>query len=119
MTKIIACGGRNWSNRDSVRRELSLLPKDVLIIHGAATGADSLVEEVAKELGLKTKPFPAEWAKYSRAAGPIRNQAMLKELNGATSMLLVFHTDLPNSKGSKDMVARAVDAGWNIRLIKD
>lgn len=119
MIKIIACGDRRWSNKDSVERELSLLPKEVLILHGAATGADSLVEEVAKELGLKTKPFPAEWSKYSRAAGPIRNKAMLDFLNGEPFMLLVFHKDLPNSKGSKDMVARAVDAGMSIRLIKD
>lgn len=41
-------------------------------------GADRIGEQYAKENGLKKTIFKAEWGKYGRAAGPIRNEEMAK-----------------------------------------
>ena len=56
---------------------------------------------------MKVIKFPAEWDKYGKAAGVLRNQQMLDE--GYPDLVVYFHKDLENSKGTKDMVTRAVD----------
>ena len=43
------------------------------IVSGGAKGADSLGERFAKDYNKEMIVFPAEWDKYGRAAGPLRN----------------------------------------------
>lgn len=75
-----------------------------LVIHGGAQGVDSLVEEAAYLLGIPTRILPADWDKHGRAAGPIRNQAMI---DMKPSVLLAF----PGGRGTADCVRRARAAG--------
>ena len=52
------------------------------MIHGAAPGADSRASAATRHLGLKERPFPAQWRKdgvYNPKAGLIRNVEMLDE----------------------------------------
>lgn len=109
--RVIFTGGRRYRSLSKVREVIRELPSDVVIIHGCARGADSLVEEVAKELGLQTEHFPADWRKYGRAAGPIRNEQML--LSGA-DLVIAF----PGNRGTADMVRRAKKAGVTVREIR-
>jgi hypothetical protein len=59
--------------------------------------------------------YPAQWHKYGRAAGPIRNQQMLAE--GKPDLVLAFHDDIDGSRGTKDMVNRARRAGVKVEVI--
>jgi hypothetical protein len=59
----------------------------------------------ARILGVEVLPFPAQWKKFGRAAGPIRNRQMLVE--GKPDLVIAFHDDLKNSDGSKNMLAQA------------
>lgn len=64
----------------------------------------------------------ADWEKYGKRAGPIRNQAMLDYLvlgreSGQTVGVVAFHDGLEASKGTKDMVTRATKAGVPVKLI--
>ena len=43
------------------------------IVTGGARGADVLAEKYAKENGMALRLFPAEWDRYGRKAGYIRN----------------------------------------------
>jgi hypothetical protein len=109
--RVLFCGDRNWSDREIVRREMLALHAawpDVVICHGAARGADSLAGEEAAKLGIPVTAFPADWKKYGRGAGPIRNRQMLKEF--APTMVIALHDDLKASKGTKDMVTMARQA---------
>jgi hypothetical protein len=110
--KILVTGDRDWSRLLVIftvfldfLSEYNIDPKDVIVIHGDCRGADRLCELVAKELGMKPDPYPANWTKYGRAAGPIRNSQMLKE-NPDIELAFAFHPDLDNSKGTKDMVEK-------------
>lgn len=81
QVRVLICGGRNFYNRGSVEREIQRLDLEfpnMVLVHGAAPGADSLAEKVAKALGIKTEPHPAEWDKYGKSAGPRRNLEMLQ-----------------------------------------
>ena len=114
--KVLVCGSRTWSDPEPIRRELSALPRDTIIIHGAARGADTLAGQVAAELELEVRAFPAEWYKYGIAAGPIRNQRMLEE---RPDLVIAFCRNLSESAGTADMVRRAWSAGINVKIVKE
>ena len=47
------------------------------IVSGGARGADRMGERFAKERGIETLIFPAEWNKYGKRAGFIRNETII------------------------------------------
>ncbi len=117
MMKVLVCGDRNWTDGQAIERELLKLCRQTLVsrvIHGAARGADTLAGRAAKNLYIPQIPFPAQWDKYGRAAGPIRNQQMLDD--GRPDLVLAFHENIKASKGTKDMVRRAKKAGIEVRV---
>ena len=59
-------------------------------------------EEYAAERGLKVKLYPAEWARYGKAAGPKRNNQMAKD----ASAVIAFWDG--RSKGTKNMIDTAI-----------
>lgn len=78
---IIVCGGRDFTDADSVKAALDrLLPRLALVITGGARGADSLAAAWADSVGVASIVMPADWANEGRAAGPRRNQRMLDRL---------------------------------------
>jgi len=113
--RVLICGDRHWDDYCAIEYEVftRLEPGDV-IIQGGAKGADRIAWLVGDRYGLEVLLFAAEWALYGRAAGPIRNQRMLDE--GEPDEVWAFHPDLPQSKGTKDMVKRALKAGLPVYL---
>jgi hypothetical protein len=78
--RIIVCGGRHYGDREHVFSTLDMLHElygFTLVIHGAASGADTLAGEWARSRGVRERATPAEWDKFGRAAGFWRNQKML------------------------------------------
>lgn len=106
--RILVCGSRDWTDSNTIYQKLSRYPDNTIVIHGACRGADRLAGTAAKCLGMPIMEFPADWQKYGKSAGPIRNQQMLDE--GKPDLVIACHDDLENSKGTKDMVARALKA---------
>lgn len=115
--RILICGDRNWTDKQYIREVLeSLETKPKYIIEGEANGADTCGKNVAKELGIPIMTFPAEWDKYGLSAGYIRNKRMLDE--GKPNIVLAFHDDISNSKGTKNMLEIAKNAGIRTVLYK-
>ena len=114
--RVLVCGDRNWTDIEVIRQKLISIPDISVVIEGEARGADRIARQVAEELNIPVEKFPANWDKYGKAAGPIRNQQMLDE--GKPDLVLAFHNDLENSKGTKDMVIRADKAGVETVVIK-
>lgn len=118
-TRVLVCGGRTWGDPYPIWRELALAieahPTLQYCIHGAANGADMIAYGVADALGLKIRPVPAHWKHtddcvndcpevVGKAAGPIRNKKML---DMRPDIVLAFHSDFENSRGTRHMVALA------------
>jgi len=104
---VLICGDRNWTDSVAIRSYLAKLQDwgyDTLV-EGEARGADRIAASEARRIGFTVLPFPAKWGLYGKAAGPIRNQQMIDE--GHPELVVYFHNDLPNSRGTKDMVRRA------------
>lgn len=86
LIRIIAIGGRKFNDRAAVTRTLwhlgehfifGVKPEEIVLVHGAATGADTLAVEEAVKLGWRTEAHPADWDTHGNAAGPIRNKEMV------------------------------------------
>lgn len=83
---MIACfsGSRDYKNlnrvTDAIRTLWQYHPphSDITIIHGGARGVDSFVDKCARDFGFSVQVFPANWKKYGRSAGAIRNKQMAK-----------------------------------------
>jgi hypothetical protein len=50
-----------------------------LLLHGGARGADAAIGRAAQQLGWSALVMPAQWQLHGRAAGPIRNRALLEQ----------------------------------------
>jgi len=88
----------------------------VTLIHGDAIGADRLSEEVLKGYfkgGFVVERYPADWEKYGKEAGPIRNKQMLDE--GKPDMVIAFR--LQNSRGTQNMIDQATKAGISVKIV--
>lgn len=110
--RVLVCGGRDYDDPDYLRRELTKLHRELnfdVVIDGTANGADSMAHDWANDWGIETLRFPADWKRYGRAAGPVRNRQMLVE--GKPDLVVAFHKALSTSKGTKDMVEQARKAG--------
>ena len=114
--KILCCGSRDWKNKGRIQDILEKYPKDTIIIQGEASGADKLCKEVAKSLGMVVIPVPADWDKYGKAAGPIRNKLML---DMGPVEVIAFHNDFKNSKGTKNCVMQARQQGIRTIIIPE
>jgi hypothetical protein len=103
--KILITGDRNWTDYDLIFWALAELPSGTTIIEGEARGADIISRQCAETLELNIIRMPADWDTYHKAAGPIRNQAMLDLDPDKT---FAFHNNIKESKGTRDMCLRCI-----------
>lgn len=112
---VLVCGSRSWRDYAAVKDRLSQLPSDSIVMHGAAPGADSYASAAAKHLGLKERPFPAQWRKdgvYNPKAGFIRNAEMIAEKPG---LVIAFWDG--ESRGTKHTIDLALSKGIPVETI--
>jgi YspA, cpYpsA-related SLOG family len=111
--RLIVCGGRDFKDKAKMSRHLdNMLVRFRIdcIIEGEASGADSMARDWAEYNDIPVMKFPANWSKYGKAAGPIRNKEMINE--GDPDYGLAFY-DRPKeeSRGTKNMVEQLKNAG--------
>lgn len=119
--RVLICGSREWNDwkavvwtiKAAVARDTSR-GEATTVIAGGAGGADSQAARFARGV-IDLEEYPADWAKYGKAAGPIRNQQMLDQ--GKPDIVFAFHDDLANSNGTGDMVRRAKAAGIPVYVV--
>ncbi len=108
--KVLVCGDRNWVNRELIRLCLTKLRDQGYdtVIEGEARGADTIAREEAERLGMAVEKEFAQWDKYGKSAGPIRNRVMLDK---KPDLVLAFHHDISKSKGTADTAREARKRG--------
>lgn len=111
--RILVCGGRDFNNRALFNKALQpYASKENTIIHGAARGADSLANTWAYDNDCEVIAYPANWDKYGKRAGYIRNVQMLNE--GKPDLVIAF----PGGKGTEMMALLAESAGVSVIKVK-
>lgn len=121
-TSILVSGSRDWIGKEKIRAELLKYPSAFVIV-GDCKGADALTAEVVKELGsnYRSLVFVANWKTEGRSAGPKRNVRMLDYLEKNCAFpkeVLIFHSDLECSKGSKHVFNIATARGYRVKIIQ-
>lgn len=114
MTKelrVLVCGGRDYDDIERINAVLDELHEKRpigLVIHGRATGADTLGGVWATLRGMPVCTFEPNWKAHGKAAGPIRNGWMLEW--GMPDLVVAF----PGGNGTRDMVRQARGAGVEV-----
>lgn len=112
--KVIIAGGRTFNDYELLHQKCDQtlrLQSEIEIVSGTAYGADTLGEKYAKEKGYPIIQFPADWEKYGKGAGYIRNEEMAKYADG----LIAFWDG--ESKGTKHMIDLANRYGLKVKII--
>lgn len=112
--RILITGSREWTNSALIWDTLDLYLQDgetLTVVHGDAPGADSIAHLWAVERrntahDVEPEAHPAQWTKFGRSAGPIRNQEMV---DLGADLVLAFIKD--NSPGASHLVRQARKAG--------
>ena len=111
--KAIVCGGRDYSDLEHLNQTLNSCLKWwklSFIITGGAKGADSLAHLWAKQKKLTTHVMYADWDKYGKAAGMIRNKAMLQQ---EPDVVIAF----AGGVGTEGMITIARKAGVPVFIV--
>jgi hypothetical protein len=109
--RVIVCGSHRFGERAVVWAHLDRLHakrRVSLVIQGGAKFIDQFAKDWAKARGVPCDEYQADWNKYGRKAGPIRNQRMIDE--GSPNGVVAF----PGNSGTADMIRRAELAGLTV-----
>ena len=110
--KVIIAGNRTFNDRQLLFDTMDNLDIEIdEVVCGEARGADTLGKIWAKSKGIPVKSFPAEWDKFGRMAGPIRNRDM-----GKYADYLVAFWD-GESVGTKDMIFYMQQIGKHEKVV--
>lgn len=119
--KLIVAGGRDFQDYDLLSKNLEKirtvilsdnLADDLEIVSGCARGADSLGIRWAEENHVSLKLFPADWDKYGKRAGPLRNIQM----GDYADSLIAFWDG--KSRGTKHMINYAREKGLGVFIVR-
>ena len=107
LYRVIIAGGRDFDDYgllcESCDRFLTQKHQthSIVIVSGAARGADTLGERYTHERGYAVEQYPADWTHEGKAAGFIRNAQMAS----IADALIAFWDD--QSMGTAHMIDQA------------
>lgn len=111
--RVLVCGSRTFNDRWHLYNILHDIwesrPDLATIVEGGAKGADTLAKEWAATNDVPFEEYRADWTKYGRAAGPIRNKQMLE-----TGIDLVVAFPRGEARGTRHMMKIAREAGVEV-----
>lgn len=118
--RILITGSRDWPDAYSVELAIvETLSKHRLTWHEATivqgdcpSGADRFAKDFAIRMGMSVESHPANWDRFGRRAGPIRNKEMV-DLGADVCLAFIRH----KSKGATGTVDLAEKAG--IEVVKE
>lgn len=116
-TRVLVTGSRAWTDAAVVRTALTeawrAAGQPLVVVHGGCpTGADAIAAAWVAEhefAGMAAEVHRADWARHGRAAGPIRNAAMVA---AGADVCLAFPAG--PSRGTRGCVELAKQAGITV-----
>lgn len=115
MTRVIICGGRTYNDHKHAYNELDELNRELCITHvieGGALGADRIGRKWAYERNIPYTTVEAEWNKFGKRAGYLRNKRMRDEFNPDAIIAM------PGGVGTQMMINLANEKNIPVLLIK-
>lgn len=110
--KLAIIGSREFNDYELLQTTLERYKDKInIVVSGGARGADSLGERWAKDNNKKTLIFPADWDKYGKRAGYIRNEDIIKN----SDCVIAFWNGI--SKGTKHSIDLASKFDKPIKIV--
>lgn len=83
---LLVSGSRKFNDSAFMLRSFMQLSETIkapihTLVHGAAPGADTIADQLARSHGVQVLDMWAPWKTHGNLAGPLRNAAMLKILD--------------------------------------
>ena len=112
MMRVLITGSRDWRDYVAVKKRLSDLPVNAVVVHGAATGADHMAHAAALALGLTVEPHFPDYENYHHREAPLKRNELMVSLGA--DLCLAFPT--PSSRGTWHCLGLAKQAGipWEV-----
>lgn len=111
MNKVIVTGSRDWHDEPLLIHSLeSAMPH--LVIQGGAKGADYIALSWARFFDVKHVTMKANWEKFGKRAGILRNMAMCDAYPDAH--VLAFR--LNSSPGTTHCISYAREKGMHVTV---
>ena len=118
IPRFIVAGCRSFDNyqllSDTMDNFLKIHDYDLEIVSGTCRGADQLGERYASERQLICKRFPANWNRYGKTAGPIRNRQMAEYAN----YLVAFWDGNKIRSGTWNMITTATKLKLHVEVVQ-
>ncbi len=119
MSRILVTGSRHWSWRAKVEHELTRAlaqfnDGDMVVVHGGCpSGADRIADGWVRDVfprpligrSVKLEVHKADWKRFGRKAGPIRNREMVEA--GADVCLAFLTFDSVGAAMTADLAGSA------------
>lgn len=114
--RIVVCGTRAYDDETHVFKALDQLTRkwnkeDIAIVTGGAEGPDKIAEQWSFKRMVTRVIFHADWQKYGKQAGMIRNSEMAKY---GTHCVAFWDGE---SVGTRDMIRKAKKQGLKVKII--
>ena len=115
--KVIIAGSRGFSNYKLLKETCDKYLREkkkthnVIVVSGHARGADTLGEKYASDEDLDLEIYPADWKKYGKSAGFMRNEQMA---DIADAVIAFWNGE---SHGTKHMIDIAEEKGLNVKVV--
>jgi hypothetical protein len=118
--RLIVTGSRDWTDSELIYAAMGYvkmawvtLPstrrgtrEEAILVHGACpTGADDIADRHAMRLGWNVERHPAQWSRYGKRAGYIRNAEMVEA--GAEVCLAFIRNNSRGATMCADLAERA------------
>lgn len=112
---VLVAGSRSFGDPERLAEILQAEISDGdVLVEGGARGVDTMARAWAESRGMEVVEIRADWAKYGRAAGPKRNDAMVAfvaERGGRA----VYVWD-GKSRGTQQCIESAVKKGVRVKV---
>lgn len=108
--RVAIVGSRGFSNLAAVRLEVAALDRGTIVVSGGAEGVDQVAAACARQRGLIVEELFADWDRFGKSAGPIRNAALVDRAD----RVIAFWDG--RSRGTLDTIRKAGAAGKPIEI---
>lgn len=100
--RVIIAGGREYHNYDTLLKAIEESHFEIsVVVSGGASGVDAMGERYASDMNKPLHIYLADWKRYGKAAGPLRNRKMAEN---ADALIAIWDG---KSKGTKNMIETA------------
>ena len=113
-------GSRGYTDYASFKAKCDALladKTDIEIVSGGASGTDTLAERYAHEHGYSLQVFPADWSRYGKRAGYVRNREMHSYISTFADRGVIAFWD-GRSKGTAKSFALSKEFDNPLRIVR-